>query len=472
MSLLPIIEQALLAGFGEEKILQFIGTRIPQLAKGINKAKENGIDPAKILRFLSYSNPKKASKEQIEKQKTTNDQYLSKVGIQTKQERNDKRNRSLALTLGIGAGLLGTLSEEQPEEQSAALPISNKGKPKPLAKSHIQSLQAQSSNQNLPSPMDLFSSQAQQPPINPNNIPQQQVNPQQNKSILSRENLESQAKQLNINPERSVEILNNLDQGERIKKLAEAGNNPKNIANILRSALTPDQRNTLGTMINSGEAKSLESMVEDYLSTSQNQAENTPINAIEEKKSPEKPKVGEIVATSSGFGNLKSIRENDALIEENGKLKKVPVDEIVTSPLPEKDLADLFDDLILGIEKETGQDVSRNVNWAGYNADTNTLLYLPHGGDMYEYKDIPEDEVRNLTNVLHKRKTTGKNWIGPWVEGTNSPIGAAISNLINRLKKERGIGKEYSRKFDTIYSALEPGSEASKLKKKKKKKKK
>lgn len=189
-------------------------------------------------------------------------------------------------------------------------------------------------------------------------------------------------------------------------------------------------------------------------------------------KSTEKAKIqnSDVVSLPDGqIGIIEEIKKDHAVVDVNGKKRPVKLEEIEQIPISQKDLADLHEELINGIEKETGQQVSRNVNWAGYEPDTNRLAYLPHDGAFYIYDDISPEDAKELTNLLTKRKTTGENFIGAWEKGTESPIGAAMSALIQRLQRGRGgKGKEYSGKFQTVYSAYEPAVKAAKQKRKKK----
>lgn len=190
---------------------------------------------------------------------------------------------------------------------------------------------------------------------------------------------------------------------------------------------------------------------------------------------PEKPKFmgkGSTVLTKDGeLATIEDFPGNTAKISVDGKKKVVKSDDLIELPLPEKDLADLYEDVISGIEKKTGQEVSRNVYLAGYDPNHNELFYKPHDGALYVYDNIPSWAVEELTNLLTKRKTTGSNYIGAWTAGTESPIGAAMSALIRKLQGERGgKGSEYSRKYDIIYDALEPAKQAAREKKKQKEK--
>lgn len=182
-------------------------------------------------------------------------------------------------------------------------------------------------------------------------------------------------------------------------------------------------------------------------------------DALEEhEKHQKKVAKGSLVATKDGeIGEVKDIKQKEALVESNGKVDKVKVSELIHSPLPEKDLADLHDELVKGIEKETGEEVSRMARWVGYDPNKNILQYLTHGGRMYTYEDVPAEDSRNLRGVLHRRSTTGENYIGAYIEGTDSPIGNAMSALIRKLQSERGgKGNEYSVRSEPVYDSMMP----------------
>ena len=199
------------------------------------------------------------------------------------------------------------------------------------------------------------------------------------------------------------------------------------------------------------------------------------VNNPQKFKEIEIPKLekGSSVASPQGVGQVQAIRNGKAIIDVDGKKHQVDENELIESPLPEKDLAELYEDLISGIEKTSGKQVSRNVEWAGYDPKTNELAYKPHGGDkLYAYDDIPEDDIKILTSLMTQRKSTGENFIGAWEAGTESPIGAAMYQLIKKLQAARGgKGNEYKNKWETIYDALEPAKLALKRKYEERKKK-
>lgn len=172
----------------------------------------------------------------------------------------------------------------------------------------------------------------------------------------------------------------------------------------------------------------------------------------------------DLVASPQGVGEVKEIRNGKAIVEVDGKMHKVDKGDLIQSPVSSKDLADLHDELIKGIEAHTGQEVSRNVEWAGYDPKLNELAYKPWqgGGKIYTYTDISPEDVSELQSILAQRKTSGKNYIGGWEANTNSPIGNRMHALITKLQKERGgKGNEYRTKFETIYDPTESAKKAS-----------
>lgn len=207
--------------------------------------------------------------------------------------------------------------------------------------------------------------------------------------------------------------------------------------------------------------------------------EATPEGAKPEPKSPitpettQKPMKGAIVETPDGIGEVREIRNGKALVEVDGKMRKLLEEELMNPGLPQKDLADLHEELIEGIRQQTGKEVSRHVEWAGYDPEHKELVYRPWGDKEYVYDNIDPEDVEMLTNLLTQRKTTGENYIGSWEAGTESPIGAAMHALITKVRnkaKESGQEKAHKRRYEAVYSAYEPAQKASKQKKEAEKK--
>lgn len=181
------------------------------------------------------------------------------------------------------------------------------------------------------------------------------------------------------------------------------------------------------------------------------------------EQEPEESKENFVALPDGTLGKLAGVNKGIAKVDTGKGIRHRKEKEIITSPIPEKDLHKLYDELVEGIQKKTGEEVSRMVEWAGYDPETNELAFIPHLGGLYVYDDISPQDANQLTNILSKRKSTGENHIGVWTKDSKSPIGAEMSKLIKKLQKERGgKGKEYKGKFSKIYDALEPAKLSSK----------
>jgi len=185
--------------------------------------------------------------------------------------------------------------------------------------------------------------------------------------------------------------------------------------------------------------------------------EKTTTPIAEPTTTPIKKEKGSTVALPNGdIGEITHIRQGIATVNANGKEFRRKVEELIEPPMEQKDLAELYKDLVSGIEEKTGEEVSRMVNWAGYDPKTNELAFVPHLGALYVYDNISPEDAAELTSILSTRKSTGENFIGAWKQGSKSPIGAAMYKLIQKLQKERGgKGSEYKGKYEKIYDAFE-----------------
>ena len=469
-------------GYNEDEILNYIKKSIPKLFPKIAKAQASGYTSNQILKYLNSA----MEKQNLPKGLTPNE--IENLH----QKKYDELGKKILGTAAIAIGSYGI---------SKLLPsVFQKG----------SQLLSGALQQPPPGPTPMGNAPISPNPIRPPGAGGATVPPAQ--SVPSAQNIPTQAP--SFSPLQSVQIINDMGIGSQIKSLQQAGNPPEAIAAAIGISLKPGQRKWLDEQIKAGSAKPLADMIQDYMSEpgqridakqtldqvtpeakefikgqmDQGQEGTLPemldkfgkqkkdsplmeqmdddVSEMEDRMEP-----GQEVATPGGFfGKLKASRNGKSLVEIAGKIHQIATGDLISSPLPEKDLADLYEDLIGGIEKETGEEVSRNVNIAGYNPETNRLLYQPHAGGVYIYGEIPQDDADLLKKFLSTRKTTGQNFIGAWQEGTKSPIGAAMSALIKRLQSERGgKGKEYEEKFDIIYDALRPAIEAKRKKARKKK---
>ena len=185
----------------------------------------------------------------------------------------------------------------------------------------------------------------------------------------------------------------------------------------------------------------------------------------EEAKAPES---NEVMLPNGELGNIKGKDAKGLLVESDGHVKKYSEDDVIKPPMPEKDLGDLYEDLVKAIPEEAK---SSMINVAGYDPNHNEFIFMPHDGALYVYKDIPQEFADKLQAAMFKAKTTGENLYGAWAEGEESR-GAGLSALIKELQKlYGGKGKEYTRKFEKVFDYFELAKKAYKEKHAKRKRK-
>lgn len=479
---------ALGSGVSAKKILNYFIRKSPEMAPKISSALAAGISADQVVKFFSKDKNFEKLKGQLQSQ------YLTDFNANPIVQGETVRGQNL------GSDMASGLQRQAPSLLGGAAALGagmalKHALPNPL-KDPIQ----RTAEQNPVA--------SQQPPILGNANIQQPVNPVQPEVIS--------------NPKEYLEKLGILD---RVKSLLKTGNTPEAVAAAIgmkrsgEAKIDPELLKNIeefsklsqeeATNLQPEPIKSAEQVVPNLGNMAKGMTDNLYTGLFEslkkgsskfagiedpllkrakepyEKgliKSPEDlrrfanekpnetPKIEKksIVATPNGVGEVREIRGGQAIVDIDGKLTKVKEEELEASPLPEKDLADLYDDLIKGIEGEIGEDVSRMVQWAGYNPTENSLTFLPHTGKLYKYGNISPEDAALLTDILSTRKSSGENFIGAWKAGSKSPIGAALSKLIRKLQSERGgKGNEYEETHEPIYSAYEPAIQAKKKKKKK-----
>ncbi len=428
------IAKALEKGFTEDQILDFVIKKFPKFASKITGAKSSGFNASQILNTLLGNRQERENASQP----LTEFEEMRNQDIQGQQSRNQK-----AKTAAVLAGT------------SLAAPIAASALQRAIPSSLQTLLPTLTANTTGQDQSAIATQESQQPPVNivEQNIPQvaETVQPEQKTNIVDvlwNDLEKSSGKKFGFESDAFLKIARRMKSTGEIKskedfqKLFQLFEQKKNEGKDLPSALR----------------ESSSEFDEEKLSSNKEQ------DKIETPKIEKKS----IVSSPEGVGFVKEIRNGQAIVDIDGKMHKVKEDELESSPIPEKDLAVLYDELIGSIEKETGEDVSRMVQWAGYNPETNTLQFLPHTGALYTYDDISDEDAALLRDILSTRKSSGENFIGAWKAGSKSPIGAALSKLIRKLQSERGgKGNEYLAKHEPIYSAYEPAIQAKKRKKKK-----
>src|SRR6185437_13855036 len=276
-----------------------------------------------------------------------------------------------------------------------------------------------------------------------------------------------------IQPEvKTIQLPETLQK--QASALLEAGNTPEQIEAVIKS--------TQSKIVNEYEKATntpIRTAIEDFIkkvpikeiqeqpSISQKPAIQKPTSSEVLRPVEEKPKIEErkTVALPNGdIGEITNIRQDIATVNANGKEYRRKVDELIESPLPHKELSDLYNDLVKGIEKETGQQVSRAVNYVGFNPEEKSLVvhYATPGADTYVFNDLSENRVKQLMGLEQLRRGSGENYIGAFEQGSKSVLGSKLHDLVKELEKERGgKGKAHEFTYKTLYDALEPGKKAA-----------
>ena len=419
--MIPQISNALGKGFTSKQIIDFLIRKFPSHSAKIKTALASGYTVDQVLKYLG------GGRKAVNQDTIPQTEHEKSLGTDV-QRREDVNKKALA------GGAIAATSLAAPMAAQAL----QRALPSNLT-SMIPQLSQSIQQQVVPNIATNLSNQGpQQPPIGQDVTSVTQPTP-----IAQPEGI--------INPK---EYLEKLGIKDKVDDLLKRGNSPEQAAAVLG--------------MKGGIGKVRGEIDPELLANIDAYSKEPKPEATEQPKESKPIAKNETVATSHGVGEVKEIRNGQAIIDVNGKLHKVKEEELEASPLPEKDLAALYDELIQGIEGETGEDVSRMVQWAGYNPETNTLQFLPHTGKLYKYSNISPEDAALLTDILSTRKTSGENFIGAWKAGSKSPIGAALSKLIRKLQSERGgKGSEYEETHEPIYSAYEPAVQAKKKKKKK-----
>lgn len=467
--MIPLINQAMMLGFSANQILKYISGKVPKLKQGMENARASGFDDERILKFLSQKIP--TSKQGSEKQLNANDRYMSSAGYKTKEERESSKSRALQGIIGVGSAALSTyaLARALPSSVSSLVSAVS-GAPQ-----QNQTLQPSTTSETIQQDQKSLNELPLQPPINTNIVQQQQTLPQPELKTID-----------------SKQVLQNNNFIDKIESLINSGNDAESIEGFYQK-FNP----SAVKKIEKEAGKPFREVVSEYMQSklAEKPPEELPPEfpgeepprppkpkyppppekggllsrkAIEESFKKATPSKGSIVDTPNGIGEVREIRNGKALVEVDGKMRKMLEEELMEPGLPQKDLADLHEELIEGIKQQTGKEVSRHVEWAGYDPEHKELVYRPWGDKEYVYDNIDPEDVEMLTNLLTQRKTTGENYIGSWEAGTESPIGAAMHALITKVRnkaKESGQEKAHKRRYEAVYSAYEPAQKASKQKK-------
>lgn len=477
--------EALEQGYTPDQVLGYLSKSIPQMGSLIKKAQRSGYPAQQILGFLS-----KNFDTEDRTGMSTSERYASNRRSDSERTKYGLQLAGAAIATPLAArAAQSALSRAIPSSLQALIPGGSGASPGPsnptsLGATHPLGTESVPTQGVAPQGTQTQVSSSSQPPISPS-IPNQAspIQPEEISNIpelIKKHGFERQIEEVSKNvkdPKGVAAILFNKFPKEMQALQKEAGKpmedvvaeymgsqpeavNQPDVEPTPEAAPTPEIE--MKALPGESTAK-----VQSRLKLNYAEAAELVKQRDSQEKTPEfeplKIEKGSLAASPQGVGEVKEIRNGKAIIEVDGKKHQVNEDELIQSPIPEKDLGELFEEMQAEIEKQTGQEISRNVEYAAYSPENNELLYKPHSGGFYVYDNIEPEVADELVNLLTLRRSSGNNYIGPWVKGTKSPIGSRMYDLIKKLQAERGgKGNEYRGKYQTIYDALEPAREAKK----------
>ncbi len=398
--MIPQIMKALDKGFTEDQILNFLVKKFPKFASKIAGAKASGFNPSQILHTLLGD---KKKREDVS-QPTTEFERMRNRDIEGQERRGQ---------IGKSAAILGATSLAAPIAASAlqrAIPNSLQALLPSLTASTIGQDQPQTTTQ---TPLE-------QPPINQvaSNIPQP-ANIQQPEVIS--------------NPKEYLEKAGVIDTvNDHLKR----GTSPEGIAALLSTNM--NKKGKLGGKVDPELLKN----IEEYAKIPKDQEKISP--EIEKPLEPAKIEKNSVVSSPQGIGEVREIRNGQAIIDIDGKLHKVKEKELEPPLYSDDEIADAYDNLMAKIpEKER----SGFISWAGYDENTNELGFIPRGGKYEVITDISPEEAKSIKEGTGTARTSGEVREGLWVQGGETR-GGVISQIIWDRKRAKDAEEKKQGKFD------------------------
>ena len=438
------ISQALGSGYTAQHILKYLSQQNPQLAQKINSALNAGHTIEHVLNYMSrhQKNMGKLIPEKDQVNPSSNLYKTAKNQIHPSLTNIAK----IAGTTALAAGGAYALSRSAPQllQSLQGLPSQQLGQSIgsqiPTASSQLTSptsgMQTQVPN-NTQIPQ-----QTQQPPVNPvaGNIPQV-----------------TQSEQPKVN---FGEFLDKFKTKEKVDELIKLGNGPEIVGAYLKKfypQLVKDMEKEAGDTV--------ENVIGRYAEEKQNAPQEQKGIEPEGKKldvSKETPEIksetktiekNATVASPQGVGEVKEIRGDKALVEVDGKLHKVDLEDL------EQESEDVIE-TVQNLLKIPEVDRSSVVSLFTYDPTDKEMYIQFHSGDTTKYFDVDPEKVYAVANKMGIPITQGKNIFGAWSPEDKQSLGATlIKEIINdpkykKSKKGEAPNPNY-RNLETLYDYWE-----------------
>ncbi len=439
------IGAALSVGYTIAQAIGFLTDNFPKIGRKIKEAKKLGYDVEQIVKSFSNMSPEDLKRYENSKQLDTDNPWISAAETQ--------RERSAAVKgkehLIKGAKL-------------AAIPLAAYGLQRYLNKA-VQPSEILEGYNELPAPDETLQLE-QMPPETPSPTP----TPQPQEPIQPGPNVGQQVGGQAASPvtqamqptspnqmQGAAQAMPNA-QPQPIFEQLLGGVDPNTLESEKQQqlkflAMISDQLQTKGKTLNDPEFKNLAKKIKNVIGGKPDMIteENARFQAGQEAKQKPMTKGAEVITPNGDFATVEDHPGKAAKVMVDGKPKVFDADELTPIPENHEEIGTLYQQLIDKIPE--GQK-SRVYDAIGYDPNRNAIKYTYHDGKSYIIDDVPEEIVKEITNSGYLAKTSGGNYMGFYYKG-NPSIGAGMHVLISDLQRLRGgKGKEYSYKFEELYS--------------------
>ncbi len=425
---------ALGSGMSAKKILEYLARRIPALSPKIAKALAGGITAEKLVNYFSKDENLEQIRNSNEKDYSLQNNANPLVQAQNVRSQNlgtdmaSGLQRAIPKAIGTAAQVGGAYALSRAIPKMLQSPEAPNSLP--------QAIQTENQRQ---TPLNQPTSQPPEPINLPNTIPQATQIPQPEGII---------------NPK---DFLDKLGVTQKVDAMLQAKNNPEAIA----AALSIDKT---GKKVVGQIDPELTGAIDAYSKLPKNEPEleqqaipapilqpeplvPEPEAKIEE---PIKPIMkDQTVSSPEGIGEVKEIRGDNALIEIDGKLKKVPVEDLEEEP---EDVIETVQSLL----KIPEVDRSSIVSLFTYDPSDKEMYIQFHNGETYKYLDVDPEKVFKIANKMGIPVSEGRNIFGAWSPEDKKSLGATlIKEIINDAKYKKSKKGESEnpnyRQLETLY---------------------
>jgi len=423
------IAQGLALGYSAQKLIGFLSKAFPSLTPKIRQAQRNGHTAEQVLGFLSKTMdnevPKGVSQQEVLKATDRNQEMLTKHGLAALGGSAATYALSRAIPR-IAQGLLPGAGQPPP-----AAPNPNPVHGQPGAAPQTQQMPGVQNNQPNALP--------QQPPVNQvaGNIPQA-PQPQQPKTNIT-------------------QLFNKHNAIEKIDDLIKSGNGAETVAAYFKKffpQMVKDiEKETGGTVEDAIGRYAEEKQAapqEQKMLESEGKKLDVPKETGEVKQETKPISKNEIVASPQGVGEVREIRGDKALVEVDGKLHKVDIEDLEGEPEEVKnskfdfDLADVPEDLRSAPLNEVYTPSDRRHVTVKYNAGLKPVRYLYYRKDG---RPLSEDYVNKIKEGTQLPVSSGMSFWGVWNADKSDSRGAANYEELVKNSQEEGTQDDPNKEY-------------------------